>query len=209
MDNKNNMKIKDKKNLLSRLNSNAYSPDDNNIRIKEIIKKELLGCPELLYALNDRNNEKELFDKKGDINYDGEWDVYFGNKSNIRPYLYIPETQTNIKHYLCYKTDFDEMNRYNDIVKICQITFVILINGKDAMDESTGIPRHDLIASIIREKFNWSNIFGTQCKLISNKESTTDTDYITRTLIFNMEVLNNIVNTRNGESRVINNRLRR
>ena len=50
------------------------------------------------------------------------------------------------------------------------------------MDELTGIPRHDLIASIIRAKFNWSNILGMQLKLVYNKESITDNNYVVRTL---------------------------
>lgn len=54
------------------------------------------------------------------------------------------------------------------------------------MDKMTGIPRHDLISSIIREKINWSNVFGMQAKLVSNKEAISDNNYILRTMIFEL-----------------------
>ena len=44
-----------KDDLLNKLRAYALTPDDENIRYKEIIKNELLKLPELLYALH---NEK-------------------------------------------------------------------------------------------------------------------------------------------------------
>ena len=67
----------------------------------------------------------------------------------------------------------------------------------------------DLIGNIIRDKINWSNIFGLQCKLISDKESVTDTEYATRKLIFQQTTLNSITKTTNGVTKVINNSFRR
>ena len=126
-------------------------------------------------------------------------DRYFGDNSNIRPYLFIPDTQTDVKHYVCYQVAFDELPRYPNIQKYTEITFNIFVNGKDRTDKLTGIPRHDLIASIIREKFNWSNIFGMQTHLISSKESITDNNYLVRTLIFQITDVNSITYTPFGE----------
>ena len=39
-------------------------------------------------------------------------------------------------------------------------------------------------SDLIRDTFNWTNIFGLQFKLINNKESTIDSDYYCRTLKF-------------------------
>ena len=83
------------------------------------------------------------------------------------------------------------------------------MNGKDRTDKLTGIPRHDLIASIIRERFNWSSIFGMQTHLISSKESVTDNNYLVRTLIFQIVDTNGIVTTQNGKTSVTNYQLRR
>ena len=204
-----------KKDLLNKLRAYADTPDDDNIRYKEKIHDALLNNAELLYALNNEELESELFDGK-ELNIDketgellGEVDRYFGDNSNIRPYLFIPDTQTDVKHYVCYQVSFDELPRYSNIQKYTEITFNIFVNGKDRTDKLTGIPRHDLIASIIRERFNWSNIFGMQTHLISSKESVTDSNYLVRTLIFQITDVNSITYTPLGEKTSYINKLGR
>ena len=201
-----------KEDLLDKLRAYANNPDDDNIKYKDIIKKALLNCPELLCALNNKELESQLFDDDGNLLIDkdtgellGEVDRYFGDNSNIRPSLFIPDTQTTVNSYVCYQVMFDELPRYQNIYKYNEIIFNIFVNGKDRTDKLTGIPRHDLIASIIREKFNWSSIFGMQSKLISSKESTTDNNYVVRTLIFQIEDTNNIVYTPFDENSYIRN----
>ena len=209
-------KLVTKNDLLNKLCAYKESPDDDVILYKQKIKNALLSNPCLLYALNDKKLESELFDKNGNINWEwnedtkqyeplGEWDRYFGSDSLIRPFLFIPDTQTTVKCYICYQVEFNEMPRYNNIEKYTLITFTIFVHGDDRVDKLTGIPRHDLIASIIREKFNWSSIFGMQAKLISSKESTTDNNYICRTLTFQVLDLNGIVNTPYGQETQIRN----
>lgn len=213
-------KLETKKDLLSKLRAYSNTPDDENILYKKKIEKALLSNPCLLYALNEKDLESELFDKNGNINWEwneetreyeplGEWDRYFGSNANIRPFLFIPETQTEVTHYICYQVAFDEQPRYNDALKYTNITFTIFVHGNDRMDKLTGIPRHDLIASIIRERFNWSNIFGMQTHLISSRESTTDTNYIVRTLVFQVVDPNGIYKTTDGITSVNNYQLRR
>ena len=194
--------ITNKEDLLNKLRAYADTPDDDNIRYKEKIHDALLSNAELLYALNNEELESELFDEDDNLLIDektgellGEVDRYFGDNSNIRPYLFIPDTQTDVKHYVCYQVAFDELPRYSNIQKYTEITFNIFVNGKDRTDKLTGIPRHDLIASIIRERFNWSNIFGMQTPLISSKESVTDNNYLVRTLIFQITDVNSITYT--------------
>ena len=201
-----------KEELLNKLRAYADTPDDDNIRYKEKIHDALLNNVELLYALNNEELESELFDEDDNLLIDeetgellGEVDRYFGDNSNIRPYLFIPDTQTDIKHYVCYQVAFDELPRYSNIQKYTEITFNIFVNGKDRTDKLTGIPRHDLIASIIRERFNWSSIFGMQTHLISSKESVTDSNYLVRTLVFQVLDLNGIVNTSYGNETYIRN----
>lgn len=209
-------KLVTKNDLLNKLRAYKESPDDDVILYKQKIKNALLSNPCLLYSLNDKKLESELFDKNGNINWEwnedtkqyeplGEWDRYFGSDSLIRPFLFIPDTQTTVKCYMCYQVEFNEMPRYNNIEKYTLITFAIFVHGDDRVDKLTGIPRHDLIASIIREKFNWSSIFGMQAKLISSKESTTDNNYVCRTLTFQVLDLNGIVNTPYGQETQIRN----
>ena len=206
-----------KEDLLNKLRAYASTPDDDNIRYKEKIHDALLSNVELLYALNNEELESELFGEDNNLLIDeetgellGEVDRYFGDNSNIRPYLFIPDTQTDVKHYICYQVSFQDTVKYQPGLKDTLVTFTIFVHGNDRMDKLTGIPRHDLIASILREKFAWSNIFGMQTHLISNRESTTDNNYLVRTLIFQLTDLNSSVNTPyGGQSQMINYQLRR
>lgn len=199
-------KLVTKNDLLNKLRAYKDTPDDENISYKNKIKKALLSNPCLLYALNEESLESELFDDDGNINWEwneekkeyeplGEWDRYFGSNSNIRPFLFIPDTQTEVKHYICYQVSFQDTVRYQPGLKDTLITFNIFVHGNDRMDKLTGVPRHDLIASIIRERFAWSNIFGMQTYLVSDRESTTDNNYLVRTLVFQLTDLNSKVQT--------------
>lgn len=209
-------KLVTKNDLLNKLRAYKTTPDDDNIVYKRKIKNALLSNPCLLYALNEKELESELFDKNGNINWEwndelndyeplGEWDRYFGENSNIRSSLFIPDTQTEVKHYLCYQVGFDELPRYSPMYKYTEITFTIFVHGLDRVDKLTGLQRHDLIASIIRERFNWSSIFGLQTKLVSSKESTTDNNYVVRTLVFQIYDPNSTVYTPYGENSYIRN----
>lgn len=213
-------KLVTKNDLLNKLRAYKITPDDENIQYKKKIEKALMLNPCLLYALNEKSLESELFDDDGNINWEwnedtkeyeplGEWDRYFGGTSNIRPYLFIPDTQTEVKHYICYQVSFDEMPRYQDTLKYTNVTFTIFVHGNDRNDKLTGVPRHDLIASIIRERFNWSNIFGMQTHLVSSKESTTDNNYLVRTLIFQVVDTNGIHKTTDKKSSIMNYGIRR
>lgn len=202
-------KLVTKNDLLNKLRAYRTTPDDDIILYKQKIKDALLSNPYLLYALNDKELESELFDKNGNINWEwneesgeyeplGEWDRYFGSNSLIRPFLFIPDTQTTVKCYICYQVGFQDTVRYQPGLKETQITFTIFVHGDNRMDKLTGIPRHDLIASIIRERFAWSNIFGMQTHLVSNRESTTDNNYVVRTLVFQLTDLNSKIQTPYG-----------
>lgn len=213
-------KLVTKNDLLNKLRAYKTTPDDENIQYKKKIEKALMLNPCLLYALNEKSLESELFDDDGNINWEwneetkeyeplGEWDRYFGGTSNIRPYLFIPDTQTEVKHYICYQVSFDEMPRYQDTLKYTNVTFTIFVHGNDRNDKLTGVPRHDLIASIIRERFNWSNIFGMQTHLVLSKESTTDNNYLVRTLVFQVVDTNGIHKTTDKKSSIMNYGIRR
>lgn len=168
--------------------------NNDNIYYKEIVKQKLLGCEDLMYALNCKEMQTD----------DAPMDAYYG--TIIRPNLAIPQTQHSIKHFLLYDTSFDETARYSkDFLKYGQICFIIMCSVEDIIDKLTGIARHDLIAAIIQDEINWSNAFGTQIKLISDKATITDTTYATRTLIFEQTTTNGV--TRNG--RFISSEVRR
>lgn len=203
--------LRTKDELLNKLRAYASTPDDDNIRIKEQIKDTFLNCPELLYAIHNEELESELIDEDGNLLIDGygnlvgEVDRYFGNSANIRPYLFIPETQTDVRNYVCYQTSYTELPKYNNTEKPLIVTFTILVNGKDAMDKLTGISRHDLIASIIREKFAWIGLEISTTTPFSDKESITDNNYLVRTLQYEVMLPNSICKTE-GNNTFYNNK---
>ena len=200
-----------KEELLNKLRAYADTPDDDNIRIKKQIKDTFLNCPELLYAIHNKELESELFDENGNLNIDedgnltGEVDRYFGENSNIRPFLFIPETQDEVKNYVCYQTSYSDLVRYNDKEKKLIVTFTIFVNGKDSIDKLTNIPRHDLIASIIREKFAWIGLEISTTTPFGDKESTTDNNYLVRTLQYEVTLPNSICKTE-GNNTFYNNK---
>ncbi|WP_343087626.1 hypothetical protein [Roseburia faecis] len=214
-------KLVTKNDLLNKLRAYKESPDDDVILYKQKIKNALLSNPCLLYSLNDKKLESELFDKNGNINWEwnedtkqyeplGEWDRYFGSDSLIRPFLFIPDTQTTVKCYLCYQVGFRDTARHNSGLKDTLIDFAIFVHGDDRIDKLTGIPRHDLIGSIIRERFAWSNIFGMQAHLAQDYEQTVDNNYVARYLTFQLTDLNSKIQTPyGGKSQMMNYGIRR
>ena len=91
---------------------------------------------------------------------------------------------------------WENMQPWEDVESIPDIPIV----NKDIYDKYSGIARHDLIAALITDEFNWTNMFGTQIHLISDKPMVVDMNYAGRTLIFEQTTTNSIV--KNG--RVIN-----
>lgn len=172
-------------------------PDNDDIRFKEIIKQKLLNNEEIIYVLNN----KELQEAEA------EPSEYFN--VNILPYYIIAPTQSNIQNYICYEVQFSDVDNYDRVVKYGQIIFYVLCNQKENIEKTTGIARHDLLSALIIEEFAWSNCFGQHVKLVSDKPSVVDNHFATRTLIFEGDFTNSLVQTKDGKTSVINGRLRR
>lgn len=166
--------------------------DDDNIRIKEICKKTLISDPLIIYLLNNKELEEA----------DADPTEYIG--VNILNNFMIHPTQHNVQNFICLATGTYEELRYNEAIKIMQVVFYVLCEEKTNIEKLTGIGRHDLISARIKDAFNWSNKFGTQCVLVNEREDVTDNDYATRTLTFEMETPKNLVKTRDGVTRIIN-----
>lgn len=164
-------------------------PDDDNIRFKEIIKKKLYQNPDIIHVLHNVELDEQAPDE------------YVG--VSIIPYLIVPKTQDIPRTYLCYTSSYDELQRNNSLIKNAEIKFVVLCDYRDSIDKETGIARHDLLGALIKREFNHTNYLGQQMVCISDTESTTDTDYAMRTLIFQLETTNNILK----DAKVINNRV--
>lgn len=177
---------------LQTLRNYKTKPDDDNIRIKNVCKSELIKDPLILYLLNN----KELEESEADPT------EYIG--INILNNYLIHPTQHNVGNFICLGTESVEGVPYNDDIKIQRIIFYILCEEKTNYEKLAGAGRHDLIAARVKDMFNFTNKFGTQCELVDERESVTDNDYATRTLIFEMETPKNLVKTRDNISRIVN-----
>lgn len=160
---------------------NIPNVDDDIIEIKRIIKQTLVSDIDILKALNnpelDIENPDEFLD------------------NNIFGFIRIPHTQDTVKNFICFSVDDIEEHRYNELMKIQNITFTVICHLNDMKTEYS-MDRHDLLGYLIRDTINWSNIFGLQFKLIYNKESVMDSDYYCRTLKFESIKPNQLNNAR-------------
>ena len=146
----------------------TQNPHDDIINMKRQIKQKLIDDPDILEALNS------------DIDIDSP-DEFLDH--NIFGFIRIPRTQDTVHNFICFTVDDVEENRFNEIMKTQYIQFNCICHLDD-MKTNYGMDRHDLLGYLVRDIFNWTNIFGLQFKLIYNKESTIDSDYYCRTLKF-------------------------
>ena len=180
---------------IQRLRMFRDSLDNDNVKLKQQIKKKLLDDRFLIHVLNNKELEEA----------DAEPDDYYG--VNIFPYYLLPETQTDVENYVCFETSNEvkyAMNYNANVRKTQQILFYILCNDKNAIDKDTTLARHDLLAALIQNMFNYEVLLGGRFILVSDRPSATDNHYVVRTLLFQQETDNNLVKTIDGKPRIIN-----
>lgn len=164
----------------------------DTLKDKERIKEILLDNNKIIYMLNNKELEEA----------DAPNDEYYG--VNILPYYMINPTQSNVQNFICYEIGYNEEFRYNDKMRINQLTFYVLCKHENIIEKHTGVARHDLIGELLLEQFEWTNYFGQVCHCVSNLSSVVDTDYACRTLIFEFNSMNGLTKPRNGRNTVIN-----
>ena len=159
------------------MNRDINNVQDDIISMKRLIKQKLISDPDILEALNNKDIPIDSPDEFLD--------------TNIFGFLRIPTTQDTVRNFICFTVDDIEENRFNEVMKEQYIQFYAICHLDD-IKTKYGIDRHDLIGYLIRDTFNWSNMFGLQFKLIENKERTMDSDYYCRVLVFEATKLNSL-----------------
>lgn len=150
---------------------NANQIDDDIARKKRIIEQMLYSDSDIIELLGNP-----------DIDPDCPEDTLY---VNIWPCIRIPGTQDQSKNFITFTIDDVERMPSNQVMKSQIVQFVIFVH-KDHIKTKYGVARHDLLSYIVRDIFNLSNALGPQMELTSSKEYVTDTDYITRTLRFEL-----------------------
>ena len=183
-----------------RLASLKYVTDNDNVRVKEIIKQKLLANDDIIHVLDNKDLQES----------DAENDEYYW--TNIFPMYLIPDAQTTAQNFICFTVGYENVERnftnsprtYNDSQKHLHIIFIILCDKKNLKDRDTGIARHDLLAALIQNEFNFTNYFGRKIEIIADNETTVDNVYACRTLVFSQITDNNVTKTEYGKpSRII------
>lgn len=164
--------------------------DNDDIRYKEKIKQIILNDKRIIHCLNNERLDEE------------EPDEYFGD--NILPFYLINPAQVESKNFICFEVSYNKLTDNNIISKQLQIVFYILCEQKNLIYNKSGIARHDLLAALIIDDFNWTDYWGSKLALVSDVPSTVDVNYACRTLIFKTDTDNNIVKTRMGKSAIVN-----
>lgn len=159
--------------------------EDDISSMKRQIKQKLIDDVDILEALHseiDIDSPDEFLD------------------THIFGFLRIPSTQDTVRNFICVSVDDIEDHRFNEVIKLQVIQFTAICHLSDIKTEY-GIDRHDLLGYLIRDIFNWTNMFGLQFHLIYNKEGNIDGDYYCRTLKFEAEKLNSLNNARMANPR--------
>ena len=157
--------------MITQMGRDLQNLDDDISYAKRQIKEKLCNDLDIIQYLHNLELERA----------DAEPEDYFN--CNIYPFIRIPGTQDKVKNFICFSVDDQEDMRYNAVMKMQYVQFVVFCHGDD-IDTGVGIPRHDLLGYFVKDIFNWSNLLGMKLKLVYNRESIMDNDYYCRTLKF-------------------------
>jgi hypothetical protein len=150
---------------------NIQKVDDDIIRKKRIIEQALYSDPDIVEVLDDP-----------DIDPSCPEDLLY---SSIYPFIRIPGTQDKSKNYITFSISDMGLSPRNEVMKNQYVQFVIFVH-KNLAKTNFGMARHDCLGFIVKDIFHLSNMLGAQMNLVSNAEGATDTDYLTRTLKFEL-----------------------
>lgn len=148
--------------------------DDDIIRKKRIIEQMLYSDPDIVEVINDPDIDPSCPEE---LLYKSIW-----------PFIRIPGVQDKSKNYITFSISDMGLSPRNEVMKSQYVQFVIFVH-KDLAKTNFGMARHDCLGYLIRDIFNLSDKLGAQLNLVSNAEGATDTDYLTRTLKF--EIVDN------------------
>ena len=112
---------------------------------------------------------------------------------NIFDFLKIPGTQSTVKNFVCFEVNDVEQPRYTEGMMKKYIIFRT-VSHEDDTQTDYGIARQDLLALIIKNKFDWSQVFGMHIEKIQDYGKITENGYYYREFVYETTTTNNLVN---------------
>lgn len=156
---------------------------DDIFRYKYKIMKMLTSNQDILHALHN----DELCGKDEVINGDLYRDVC------IFDFLKLPNLKDRVNNYICFEVND---SGYGSTIEK-RIVFRT-VSHKDDHKTDWGISRQDLIASIIKNEFDWSNVFGMHLEKISDVGLIADDEFYYREIVYKTSAPNNVYNKINN-----------
>lgn len=150
---------------------------DEIFRYKYKIMKLLTSNQDLLHTLHniDLQNDEDV------INGDSYRDVC------IFDFMKLPDNKQEVKNYICFEVD----DNGNGSFAQKRISFRA-VSHEDDHKTDWGISRQDLLALIIKEEFDWSNVFGMHVEKQSDNGYVTDDGYCYREIVYVATTGNNL-----------------
>lgn len=111
----------------------------------------------------------------------------------IFSFMKLPDNKDEVNNYICFEVNDD---CYGDYASK-RIIFRTVSHINDCKTD-WGIPRHDLLALIIKNKFDWSNECGLHLEKESDSGHVTDDGYYYREIVYVSTVPNNLFRRTNN-----------
>lgn len=159
---------------------------DDIFRYKYKIMKMLTSNQDILHTLHN----DELAGHDEIINGDLYRNVC------IFDFMKLPNLKDEVKNYICF-----EVNDigYGDLVNK-KIVFRTVSHEEDHKTD-WGISRQDLLAAIIKNEFDWSNVFGMHLEKEADQGLVTSDGYYYREIVYKTSAPNNLFNKINNVRR--------
>lgn len=166
--------------LIYEINSVVY--DDISCD-KQKILDDLYKDPDIFEILNNPELEKRSAPPEDYRNI------------NIYSFLKIPEAQSTVKNFICFEVNDIEDSYVNTSMIRKQIIFRTISHQEDVETEY-GIDRQDLLALLIKERFNWSNVLGMQIRKVYDSGKVAESGYYYRDIYFEQITPNGLQKSR-------------
>lgn len=108
----------------------------------------------------------------------------------IFDFLKLPDLKDTVRNYICFEIN-DASGYENSIVK--KVIFRV-VSHEDDFKTDWGINRQDLLGSIIKNEFDWTNVFGMHLEKVIDDGLVTKDGYCYREIVYKTIVPNNLKN---------------
>ena len=160
------------------MNEKNKSNSDEIFRYKYKIMNMLTSNQDLLRTLHNADLQTD-----GELNGDAYRDV------NIFNYMKLPNQKSVVKNYVCFEVNDEAYGNFGDKIIIFRT-----VSHEDDCKTDWNINRQDLLASIIKNEFDWSNVFGMHIEKEYDVGRVTDDGYYYREFAYKSTVPNNHMN---------------